>query len=405
MSTDRHTISLTWPPTAASTLPRDHAESTLVGRVLVPELGPCVVTVRDGRVLDLTPQFPTVRDLAEEPDPAAAVRAADGTDLGGVEELLAATPAESRSSDVPRLLSPIDLQAVKAAGVTFVASMVERVIEERAGGDPAAAAAVRERITGLVGTDLKGVRPGSPEAEEVKGVLVEAGMWSQYLEVGIGPDAEIFTKTSPMATVGTGADIGVHPRSVWNNPEPEVVLLISSDSRIVGATLGNDVNLRDFEGRSALLLSRAKDNNASAAVGPFIRLFDDGFGLDDVRSTTVDLLVTGEDGFVLSGSSSMSEISRDPEELVRQLMGTTHQYPDGAVLYLGTMFAPIVDRDEAGQGFTHKVGDVVEISAPRLGRLTNRVHTSDRCEPWTLGTAALFRSLAARGLLGAGHHA
>ncbi|MGN7778779.1 fumarylacetoacetate hydrolase family protein [Mycolicibacterium sp. 22603] len=386
-----------WPPTAQDTLPRT-PEATLVGRVYAPA-GPAVVTVRHGDLIDISTAFPTMRDLGEHPDPAAAVQAVDGPVLGTVEDALAATPIERRSAAAPRLLSPIDLQAVKAAGVTFTVSMVERVIEERCGGDPRHAGAMRAELTGLVGTDFAELRPGSPATYRLKDALVAQGAWSQYLEVGLGPDAEIFTKTSPMATVGTAVDVGLHPGSSWNNPEPEVVLLISSTGRIIGATLGNDVNLRDFEGRSALLLPIAKDNNASAALGPFIRLFDDGFGLDDVRRTEVQLRVEGTDGFVMEGNSSMRFISRDPEDLVAQLMGAHHQYPDGSVLFLGTMFAPVQDRDEPGQGFTHHVDDLVTISAPELGALVNRVRTSDCCEPWTFGTADLMRNLAGRGLI------
>jgi fumarylacetoacetate (FAA) hydrolase family protein len=277
--------------------------------------------------------------------------------------------------------------------------MLERVIEERARGNPDAAAAIRAEVTRLVGDDLAKLKPGSPQAMRLKEVLVQQGAWSQYLEVGIGPDAEIFTKAQPMSSVGTGADAGLHPKSSWNNPEPEVVLAVSSAGRIVGATLGNDVNLRDFEGRSALLLSKAKDNNASCAVGPFIRFFDRNFTLDDVRRMTVSLTVEGPDGYRLEGSSSIAKISRDPEDLVAEMMGPNHQYPDGAVLFLGTMFAPIEDRDTPGGGFTHKVGDTVTIAAPQLGRLVNRMRLSPDCEPWTFGTGALMRNLARRGLL------
>ncbi|WP_395309234.1 fumarylacetoacetate hydrolase family protein [Mycobacterium sp. AMU20-3851] len=386
-----------WPPTAQTTLPKS-ADATLVGRVYGPQ-GPSVVTVRGGELIDISTVFPTMRDLGEHPEPAAAVRAADGPVLATVDETLAGTPVERRTEGAPRLLSPIDLQAVKAAGVTFTVSMVERVIEERCGGDPGRADQMRAELADLVGTDFADLRPGSPATARLKDALMAEGAWSQYLEVGLGPDAEIFTKTSPMATVGTAVDVGLHPRSSWNNPEPEVVLLVSSAGRIIGATLGNDVNLRDFEGRSALLLTKAKDNNASAALGPFIRLFDDGFGLADVRSTEVQLRVEGTDGFVLDGSSSMRFISRDPEDLVAQLMGAHHQYPDGSVLFLGTMFAPVQDRGEPGLGFTHHIDDLVAISAPELGALVNRVRTSDNCEPWTFGTADLMRNLAGRGLL------
>jgi fumarylacetoacetate (FAA) hydrolase family protein len=340
-----------------------------------------------------------MRDLCEAPDPAAALRAAAGPVLGSLEALLANTPVDARDPAKPWLLTPIDLQAIKAAGVTFVVSMLERVIEERAHGDLAAAAALREEVRGLIGDDLRRLKPGSPEAARLKQVLIEQGAWSQYLEVGIGPDAEIFTKTQPMAAIGTGMDAGVYPGSSWNNPEPEVVLVVASDGRVVGATLGNDVNLRDIEGRSALLLSKAKDNNASAAVGPFIRLFDASFGMDEVRATVVSLTVEGEDDFRLEGSSSMSQISRDPADLAAQLLNAHHRFPDGAVLYLGTMFAPIADRGAVGKGFTHHTGDIVTIAAPLLGRLVNRIRPTDQCEPWRFGAGALMRNLAKRGLL------
>ena len=383
-----------------TTLPADADAAALAGRVWRPDLGgPAVVTLRGGQVVDVTRSFPTSRDLCESADPAAALRAAEGETIGSLADILANTPVDGRDPKRPWLLSPLDLQAVKAAGVTVAVSMLERVIEEKARGNPAAAATIRTEIGKLIGDDLSKLKPGSPEAMHLKEVLIKQGAWSQYLEVGIGPDAEIFTKAPPMSTVGTGADAGLHPASSWNNPEPEIVLIVASDGRIVGATLGNDVNLRDVEGRSALLLGKAKDNNAAAAVGPFIRLFDAGFTLDHVRQTTVTLTVEGEDGFRLEGSSSIARISRDPADLAAQMIGPHHQYPDGAALYLGTMFAPIKDRDAPGGGFTHKYGDIVTIAAPELGSLVNRMKRTDACAPWTYGASHLMRHLARRGLL------
>jgi fumarylacetoacetate (FAA) hydrolase family protein len=383
-----------------ATLPQDSARAILVGRMWRPEFdGPSVVALRDGRLFDITAGYPTIRDLCEAENPAAALRDAGGELVGPLEDVLANTAPGTRDPSRGWLLAPVDLQAIKAAGVTFVASMLERVIEERAKGDPDAAVAIRAEISSLIGGDLRGIRPGSAEAARVKSVLLSRGAWSQYLEVGIGPDAEIFTKAQPMSAVGTGADVGIRPDSSWNNPEPEIVLAVSSDGRIVGATLGNDVNLRDFEGRSALLLSKAKDNNASCAIGPFLRLFDDGFGLEDVRRAVISLHVEGEDGFQLDGESSLSEISRDPADLVSQAINAHHTYPDGLVLFLGTMFAPVKDRHQPGQGFTHDVGDRVVISCPALGSLANRVRHTQDCPPWAFGTSHLMRNLARRGLL------
>ena len=383
-----------------TTLPEDGTEGALAGRVWRPDVsGPSVVAVRNDGVYDITHEFATMRELAEIDDPAAALNAAAGERLGSLASILENTAAGVHAPTKPYLLAPIDLQAVKAAGVTFAVSMLERVIEERARGNPSAAAAIREEIVRLVGKDLGALKPGSHEAARLKEVLIAQDAWSQYLEVGIGPDAEIFTKAQPMASVGTGADAGLHLISTWNNPEPEVVLIVTSRGRIVGATLGNDVNLRDVEGRSALLLSKAKDNNASSAVGPFVRFFDRSFSLDDVRATTVTLTVDGPDGFRLEGSSSLSKISRDPEDLVAQLIGPHHQYPDGAALYLGTMFAPVEDRDAPGQGFTHKIGDVVTVAAPKLGSLVNRMRHANECPPWTFGVSHLMKNLAGRGLI------
>lgn len=373
---------------------------TLIGRVFEPAAeGPTPVLVENGEVYALTPRFATVRDLTEQPDPAAAAREARGAHLGSFAEIHANSQHGRRDASRPWLLAPHDLHAVKAAGVTFAVSMVERVIEERAGGNQQRAAELRTQITDQIGGDLRALRPGSAKAAELKRYLVAEGMWSQYLEVGIGPDAEIFSKAPPLASVGVGAEIGVLAASNWNNPEPEVVLVVTSSGNIVGATLGNDVNLRDIEGRSALLLPKAKDNNASSSTGPLIRLFDESFQLDDVRAMEVTLTVRGNDGYLLEAMSDMSQISRDPAALVSQLIGPHHQYPDGAVLFLGTLFAPVEDRGEAGKGFTHQVGDVVEISSPLIGTLSNRVQLSEQCEPWSFGMADLMRNLARRELL------
>ncbi|MDX2155851.1 MAG: fumarylacetoacetate hydrolase family protein [Hyphomicrobiaceae bacterium] len=386
--------------TVARTLPEDHGRASLAGRVWRPDVcGPSVVTVRDGRLVDVTRIVPTMTQLCEASDPAAELDRLGGEDLGPLDAVLANTPEATRDADKPWLLAPIDLAAVKAAGVTFARSMLERVIEEQAKGAPEKARVIRAEVERQLGGDLRRLKPGSAQALALKQTLIDAGAWSQYLEVGIGEDAEIFTKAQPMSAVGHGMEAGLHPRSTWNNPEPEVVLVVASTGRIVGATLGNDVNLRDFEGRSALLLSKAKDNNASASVGPFIRFFDGRFSLDTVRGMDVHLEVAGTDGFKLTGKSSMREIARDPADLVGELIGKTHQYPDGAVLYLGTMFAPTEDRGAPGMGFTHKAGDVVTIRSPALGALVNRMTMADAARPWTFGVAALMRNLALRGLL------
>lgn len=384
---------------AAWCLPEGAAEATLVGRVWRPDLrGPAVVVLHDGELLDVTDHLPTMAALCAEAAPAEKARSLTGQSLGPLETILANTPRGTRRPDRPWLLSPVDLQAVKASGVTFVTSLLERVIEEQARGNPAQAEAARKEIQAAIGQDLSSLVPGSEEAAALKQLLIEKGLWSQYLEVGIGPDVEVFTKAQPLSSVGHLAEVGILAASEWNNPEPEVVLVVAPDGRIVGATLGNDVNLRDMEGRSALLLGKAKDNNASAALGPFLRLFDAGFDLDAVRHTTVSLTVEGEDGFRLEGESEMAKIARDPADIVAQTIGRNHQYPDGLVLYLGTMFAPTDDRDGPGLGFTHKRGDLVTISAPHLGRLVNRVVHCDEAEPWTFGVAALLDSLQRRAM-------
>ncbi|UFU06195.1 fumarylacetoacetate hydrolase family protein [Ruania halotolerans] len=391
----------TWIPPVTDILPTDHDRAVLVGRAWLPHApGPAVVAVREGELQDLSASFPTMRDLTEQPDPTAALAGASGPSVGTLEALWANTNTDRRDDALPWLLSPVDLQVIKAAGVTFPVSMIERVIEERARGEAATAESIRSTVMEAIGGDIADLVPGSAAAARLKEVLLEAGMWSQYLEVGIGPDAEIFTKAPVLASVGPGSEVGVLAESEWNNPEPEVVLIVSSAGAIIGATLGNDVNLRDIEGRSALLLGRAKDNNASASLGPFLRLFDAGFTLDDVRSESVSLTVTGADGFQLEAGSDMARISRDPADLVRQAAGNHHAYPDGFVLYLGTMFAPTADRDLAGHGFTHHPGDVVRIASPGLGALINRVQHSESLPAWEFGIGALISNLAQRNLIG-----
>jgi len=386
------------PPTQI--LPDDGLTGTLVGRVWrggnMP--GPAVVALRPDGVFDLSEHFPTMSTLLDAQHPVDAVRQTAGERLCAVDELLSNSMLGRRDSALPWLLAPCDLQVVKAAGVTFAASLVERVIEEQARGDAARAQGLRQQVTQLIGERLADIQPGSPQAMALKALLQEKGLWSQYLEVGIGPDAEVFTKAPVLASVGTGEEVGIRADSAWNNPEPEVVLAVNSRGEIVGATLGNDVNLRDIEGRSALLLGKAKDNNASCAIGPFIRLFDESFGLDSVRGETVHLRVTGADGFELRGINTMTSISRDPADLVAQTL-TAHQYPDGFMLFLGTLFAPIEDRDQPGGGFTHKLGDVVTIHSAWLGGLHNRVNHSEVAPPWHFGLRAFMANLAARGLL------
>lgn len=369
------------------------SDGLFVGRVERPGIGPALVVLRDGALVDITSrEVPTMRDLLEREDAAEFAKTASGETIATFDEVVA-------GKDGLTFLAPPDFQAIKASGVTFAASMVERVIEEQAAGDPDRAAGIRARVGDVIGDNLRGIVPGSEKATEVKALLIKEGLWSQYLEVGIGPDAEIFTKCQPMAAVGHGAEVGLHPISRWNNPEPEIVLAVNSRGQIKGATLGNDVNLRDVEGRSALLLGKAKDNNASCAIGPMVRLFDETYSLDDVRNAELTLTVKGEDGFLLNGASSMNQISRDPANLVGQAAGTHHQYPDGFFLFLGTLFAPTQDRGAKGEGFTHKLGDIVEISEPRLGRLRNTVRLSTECAPWTFGATSLMRNLAGRGLL------
>lgn len=381
-------------------LPEDRHQAALIGRVWLPDQdGPALVHVQNDAVYDLSPVAVTCSELLNLADPVAAIRGGGLRRIGSTSDLLANSWSDRREPRAPWFMAPCDLQPVKASGVTFVASLLERVIEEQARGDAAKAEGLRASIVSVIGNSLQDVRPGSADALRLRDVLTAQGVWSQYLEVGIGPDAEIFTKCPPMAAVGPGAEVGIHPRSEWNNPEPEIVLAVSAAGRVVGAALGNDVNLRDFEGRSALLLGKAKDNNASCAIGPFIRLFDDRFGLDDVRRCELALHLKGPDGFAFTGRSSMDAISRDPLEIVDHTIGPNHQYPDGVMLFLGTMFAPTIDRFAPGKGFTHVIGDVVTVTTPSLGALINRVNHTDKIAPWSFGVGALMKNLAGRGLL------
>jgi fumarylacetoacetate (FAA) hydrolase family protein len=392
------------PISAVSVLPDDLSDALLIGRVWrdSPINGPSVVVVRKGEVFDISSAVPTVADLLDREDVLEIARHAQGESLGSVLTLIDDALAVPARPNAPRLLAPCDVQAIKACGVTFAISLLERVIEEQAGGDASRAQALRSEMQATLGSDLSAIRPGSDAAEKLKQDLIKRGAWSQYMEVGIGVDAEVFSKSQPMSSVGFGADVGLHPQSEWNNPEHEIVLAVNSRSQVVGATLGNDVNLRDIEGRSALLLGKAKDNNGSCAIGPFIRLFDERFTLDTLRTAKVTLLIEGEDdGFQLDGVSLMSEISRDPLDLVQQTGGSHHQYPDGFMLFLGTMFSPIKDRDAPGAGFTHHLGDRVTIASASLGALVNHVQHSDAIPPWTFGVRALYRNLALRGLLAA----
>jgi fumarylacetoacetate (FAA) hydrolase family protein len=390
---------------AAKILPVGAERATLIGRAWMPGRvgGPSPVVIAGGRAYDLARVAPTVSELLNSRDPVRmareAVKSGWARSIGEVADLISNSHADRRDPKKPYLLVPCDLQALRACGVTFIASMLERVIEEHAKGDPLKAEEIRGTIGAEIGTELQSVKPGSAEAMRLKESLIRRDLWSQYLEVGIGPDAEVFNKSQPLSAVGVGAEIGIRADSSWNNPEPEVVLAINRAGTIVGAALGNDVNLRDFEGRSALLLGKAKDNNASCAIGPFIRLFDERYGIDELRKTRIHIEIMGPEGYRLSGESNLANISRDPQDLASQAVNRTHQYPDGTMLFLGTQFAPTKDRGEKGKGFTHKLGDIVSIRADALGMLVNRVSHSDNVAPWTFGINDLMRNLAERGLL------
>lgn len=381
-------------------LPHDLPQALLLGRVLLPGTGPCIVMVKKGEVFDITSYVSTMAELLNRTDVHSFLRGIkEPLSLGPVTQLIKNSLSPQASSNKLHLLAPVDFQSIKACGVTFATSMIERVVEERCLGDASKAAEMRQLIEQQSGTDIGSIKPGSSAAQKVKESLLEKGLWSQYMEVGLGPDAEVFTKSQTMSAVGFGSEAGLHPRSDWNNPEPEVVVIVNNQGQILGATLGNDVNLRDFEGRSALLLGKAKDNNGSCILGPFIRLFDNTFNLDDIRSAQVSVEVTGKDGFHMQAVSDMGQISRDVTELVEQTYNPSHQYPDGFALFLGTLFAPVQDRDHPGQGFTHKLGDVVEICSPKLGGLHNRINHSDKIPQWNFGILELIRNLKQRQLL------
>jgi fumarylacetoacetate (FAA) hydrolase family protein len=392
--------------TTSIVLPQDNESATLVGRAWLPGQpgGPSPVVLREGSLYDLSAVAATSSVLLNVANPVRLVRDAIARGwakpVAGVAAAIENSHADQRQASKPYLLAPCDLQAVRACGVTFVSSMVERVIEEHARGDADKAESIRSAIGDEIGAGIRSVKPGSSEAMRLKESLIKRDLWSPYLEVGIGPDAEVFNKAQPLSAVGVGAEIGIRSDSSWNNPEPEVVLAVNRAGTVVGVTLGNDVNLRDFEGRSALLLGKAKDNNASCSIGPFIRLFDENYSVDDMRRTRIEVRVTGPDGFRVSGVSDLSVISRDPLDLVSQALNRSHQYPDGMMLFLGTQFAPVQDRSEKGKGFTHKIGDVVSISARQLGTLVNRVNYCHEVTPWTYGVGDLMRNLAQRGLIG-----
>lgn len=383
-------------------LPADGFSGLLLGRVWHTDFssiqGPSPVLITQHGVYSLSCFAPTMAELIEKPNLKDICARNDLIKIASVEEVLRNTVSETRDFNKPYFLAPIDIQAIKACGVTFVCSMLERVIEEKAGGDASKVGQVREKLNSVLDIDLSKIIPGSDDAEKLKQILIKEGMWSQYLEVGIGPDAEVFTKSQPLSAVGLGDEVGIHRISTWNNPEPEVVLIVDSQGQIKGATLGNDVNLRDVEGRSALLLGKAKDNNASCSIGPFIRLLDDSFSIDDIRAMQVNLSVMGKDGFVLEDSSDMGKISRDITNLVHQAINDSHQYPDGIALFTGTLFAPTQDRGEKGAGFTHKIGDQVSISSNKLGCLQNKVNYSDAIAPWDFGISALMKNIQARSI-------
>jgi len=384
--------------TAAQVLPSDGYAGTLVGRALFPGVfpGPCVVAIREDGVHNISGTVPTMAQLLNAPNPLATLQRAlrNCVYLGPLESLLENSTPSTHDPLKPYLLTPIDLQAVKAVGLTFVNGLLQRFADDNGG---AATVAKMEKAAGVA---LGKILPGSEEAARLRTALMEDGLWNDTLEVGFGPDVELFTKAQPLSAVGTGAEIAVLPTSKQTFAEPEVVLMLNADGKICGATLGCDMTARDVEARSLLLLGRAKDQNATCAVGPFIRLFDQTFSLPNVQGMNLTYAFEGADDAVFTDTGSMDQIGRGLITLARQVVNEHHGYPDGVALFTGCMFKAPSSRGASDTPFTHQVGDVVIIKASPLGTLINRVNTTDKVRPWSFGMSDLMANLANRQLLG-----